>query len=191
MYFYLIFSVTVVYFIHSMENKITNLKSCQKRVANSDESLSCSDCMCIATDGFSSNEFIYLIENQRKDRQKYKEMEKVNEALDIQLSKYQIQVAEFEETLLEYKTKYNDDHVTELFHENWEKEKDIFTKEIEKIERTLIDSLNNVKDVEENSKNVLSQIENQSQEITEFKGTSICFLRFFFAVMGPMICYAC
>lgn len=154
-----------------MENKITNLKSCQKRIANSDESLSCSDCMCIATDGFSSNEFIDVIENQRKDRQKYEEMEKVNKVLQSQLSKYQIRVAEFEETLSEYKTKYNDDHVTELFQKNWEKEKDIITKEIEKKEMTLIDSLNKVKeDVEENSRNVLSEIENQSQEIAEFKG---------------------
>lgn len=176
MYFYLIFRMTVVYFINSMENKITNLKSCQKRIANSDESLSCSDCMCIATDGFSSNEFIDVIENQRKDRQKYEEMEKVNKVLQSQLSKYQIRVAEFEETLSEYKTKYNDDHVTELFQKNWEKEKDIITKEIEKKEMTLIDSLNKVKeDVEENSRNVLSEIENQSQEIAEFKGTGICF----------------
>lgn len=159
-----------------MENKITNLKSCQKRVPRSDEYLSCSDCMCIATDGFSSNEFIDVIDNQRKDRQKYEEMEKVNKALQVQLSKYQEQVAEFEKTLSEYKTKYNDDHVTELFQKNWEKEKDIFTKETEKIERTLIDSLNKVKeDVEENSKNVLFQIEYQSREITELKGTGICF----------------
>lgn len=176
MYFYLIFRITVVYIINSTENKITNLKSCQKRIANSDESLSCSDCMCIATNGFSSNEFIDVIENQRKDRQKYEEMEKENKAFQIQVSNFQEQVAELEKTLSEYKTKYNDDHVTELFRKNWEKEKDIFTKETEKKERTLIYSLNKVKeDVEENSENVLSQIKYQSQEINELKGTGICF----------------
>lgn len=163
--------ITVVYIINSTENKITNLKSCQKRIANSDESLSCSDCMCIATNGFSSNEFKDVIENQRKDRQKYEEMEKENKAFQIQVSNFQEQVAELEKTLSEYKTKYNDDHVTELFRKNWEKEKDIFTKETEKKERTLIDSLNKVKeDVEENSENVLSQIKYQSQEINELKG---------------------
>lgn len=166
--------MTVAYFINSMENKITNLKSCQKRIANSDKSLSCSDCMCIATDGFSSKEFEDVIENQKKDRKKYQELEKANVDLLSQLSKYQEQVAEFKETISEFKTKCSDDHVTKLFGINWKKEKDIFTKEIEKAETSYKVSLDEVQsNVEKNSQNVFSQIEEQRKEITEFKG--ICF----------------
>ncbi|XP_065930865.1 chromosome partition protein Smc [Magallana gigas] len=162
--------MTVAYFINSMENKITNLKSCQKRIANSDKSLSCSDCMCIATDGFSSKEFEDVIENQKKDRKKYQELEKANVDLLSQLSKYQEQVAEFKETISEFKTKCSDDHVTKLFGINWKKEKDIFTKEIEKAETSYKVSLDEVQsNVEKNSQNVFSQIEKQRKEITEFK----------------------
>lgn len=162
--------MTVAYFINSMENKITNLKSCQKRIPNSDKSLSCSDCMCIATDGFSSKEFEDVIENQQKDRKKYQELEKANVDLLSQLSKYQEQVAEFKETISEFKTKCSDDHVTKLFGINWKKEKDIFTKEIEKAETSYKVSLDEVQsNVKKNSQNVFSQIEEQRKEITEFK----------------------
>lgn len=40
-----------------IQRSITDLKSCSRGSHNSDSSLPCSDCMCIATDGFSSTEF--------------------------------------------------------------------------------------------------------------------------------------
>lgn len=168
---FLVFQLmTVGYFKYSMENNITNLKSCKKRVANSDHSLSCSDCMCIATDGFSSKEFVDVIENQQKEREKYEELKKANKVLQSQLSDNQKKVEDIEETLSKYEKYNNDEYFAELFHINWEKKNNFFSKEIEKTETSLRLSLNEVKsNAEKNSQNVLSQIEGQRKEIIEVK----------------------
>lgn len=130
--------------------------------------------MCIATDGFSSKEFVDVIENQQKEREKYEELKKANKVLQSQLSDNQKKVEDIEETLSKNEKYNNDEYFAELFHINWEKKKNIFSKEIEKTETSLRLSLNEVKsNAEKNSQNVLSQIEGQRMEIIEVKG--ICF----------------
>lgn len=156
-------SITVVHFKRSLENNITNLKSCQKRIANSEESLPCSDCMCIATDGFSSKEFFDVVKNQKRGEEKYKE-------LKSQLLEYKSKVKELEVKLSEYENPNKD--ITELFDENWDRRKDNLIKEIDEKETSLRNSLvGKVKEeVQIKSQNIQSQLDQQHGSITEITG---------------------
>lgn len=158
-YILIIFRLTglmVVYFKSSLENKITNLKSCQKKVAISDESLTCSDCMCFATDGFSSKEFLDIIVNQKKAEEEYGK-------LKDQLSTYKKKVMNLENYI----------YITELLNKNWDEKKDILTEEFQKNEMSFRNLLfTEVKEeIRIKSQNIQSQLDQQSGEITNIKGT--------------------
>lgn len=158
--FQMLTGMMVVYFKSSLENKITNLKSCQKKVANSDESLSCSDCMCIATDGFSSKELLNVLENQKKAEKKYG-------VLKDQLSTYEKKVMDLENN----KQPNNEVYITELLNKNWDEKKDILTEEFQKNEMSFRNSLTEVKEeIRNKSQNIQSQLDQQSGEITNIKG---------------------
>lgn len=164
----------VVYFKSSLENKITNLKSCQKKVANSDESLSCSDCMCIATDGFSSKELLNVLENQKKAEKKYGE-------LKDQLSTYEKKVMDLENN----KQPNNEVYITELLNKNWDEKKDILTEEFQKNEMSFRNSLTEVKEeIRNKSQNIQSQLDQQSGEITNIKGTGTPAIHMFYGFIN-------
>lgn len=160
--------MTVVYFKSSLENNITNLKSCQKKETNLDESLSCSDCMCIATDGYSSKEFSEVIKNQKEAEKKYRELEK-------QLSEYEKKVTELENTLLNYENPNNDGYFTNLLNENWKNREEKLTNEFQKNETSFrISLINEVKEEIQNKSQIIqSQLDEQSGEIAKIKGTGV------------------
>lgn len=165
----------VVYFKISLENNITNLKSCQKKVANSDESLTCSDCMCIATDGFSSKELLNVIENQKNEKKKYVE-------LKDQLSTYEKKVTDLEN----YEHPNNDVYITELLNKNWDEKKDILTEEFQKNEMSFRNSLlTEVKEeIRNKSQNIQSQLDQHSGEITNIKGTGTPAIHMFYGFIN-------
>lgn len=165
----------VVYFKISLENNITNLKSCQKKVANSDESLTCSDCMCIATDGFSSKELLNVIENQKNEEKKYVE-------LKDQLSTYEKKVTDLEN----YEHPNNDVYITELLNKNWDEKKDILTEEFQKNEMSFRNSLlTEVKEeIRNKSQNIQSQLDQHSGEITNIKGTGTPAIHMFYGFIN-------
>lgn len=154
--------LTVVYLKSSLENNITNLKSCQKRIANSDESSSCSDCMCIATDGFSSKEYLDIVEKQKEEKENYKKLKN-------QLSEYEERVTELEGKLLKYENPNKD--FKELFDNNWNGRKDNLLKEIDEKETSLQKSLMDKveEEVQSKSEYIQSQLNQQSGDITKTK----------------------
>lgn len=157
--------MAVIYLKSSLENNITNLKSCQKRIANSDESLSCSDCMCIATDGFSSKEFLDIVEKQKEGEENYKKLKN-------ELSEYKEKVIELEGKLSKYENPNKD--FKELFDNNWSERKDILINEINEKETSLQKSLMDKveEEVQSKSQQIRSQLNQQSGDITKTKGTA-------------------
>lgn len=165
--------MTAAYFKHSVENNITNLKSCQKRIANSDDSLSCSDCMCIATDGFSSKEFFDIIENQKREGEKYDKLETAYADMKDQLSKYENKVIELEKRLSMHENLNKDDHFIKLFDENWDRRSNTLIKKFEEKDKSLRSLYGEVKkEVNEKSQNLQSQLEQQRENIITIEGNS-------------------
>lgn len=165
--------MTAAYFKHSVENKITNLKSCQKRIANSDDSLSCSDCMCIATDGFSSKEFFDIIENQKREGEKYDKLETAYADMKDQLSKYENKVIELEKRLSMHENLNKDDLFTKLFNKNWDGRSNSLIEKLEEKDKSLRSLYGEVKkEVNEKSQNLQSQLEQQRENIITIEGNS-------------------
>lgn len=153
---------TVVYLKSSLENNITNLKSCQKRIANSDEFVSCSDCMCIATDGFSSKEYVDIVKKQKTGEENYEKLEK-------ELAEYKEKVTELEGKLPKYENPNKD--FTKLFDDNWNMRKDTLIKEIDEKEtswqKSLMDKVE--EEVQSKSQKIQSLLNQQSGDITKTK----------------------
>lgn len=165
--------MTAACFKHSVENKITNLKSCQKRIANSDDSLSCSDCMCIATDGFSSKEFFDIIENQKREGKKYDKLETAYADMKEQLSEYENKVIKLEKRLSMHENLNKDDHFIKLFDENWDRRSNTLIKKFEEKDKSLRSLYGEVKkEVNEKSQNLQSQLEQQRENIVTIEGNS-------------------
>lgn len=165
--------MTAACFKHSVENKITNLKSCQKRIANSDDSLSCSDCMCIATDGFSSKEFFDIIENQKREGEKYDKLETAYADMKDQLSKYENKVIELEKRLSMHENLNKDDLFTKLFNKNWDGRSNSLIEKLEEKDKSLRSLYGEVKkEVNEKSQNLQSQLEQQRENIITIEGNS-------------------
>lgn len=163
-FFQILTGMTMVYFKNSLENNIANLKSCQKREANTDGSLSCSDCMCIATDGFSSKGFSDIINTQKLQEANYKK-------LKSQLLVYENELIELKNQLSEYENT-NKNYFTEILEENWNRKNESLVKEIDEKVVSLNSSLINVVkgEVKAYSKNIQSQFDQQHRNITENKG---------------------
>lgn len=158
---------------HSVENKITNLKSCQKRIANSDDSLSCSDCMCIATDGFSSKEFFDIIENQKREGKKYDKLETAYADMKEQLSEYENKVIKLEKRLSMHENLNKDDLFTKLFNKNWDGRSNSLIEKLEEKDKSLRSLYGEVKkEVNEKSQNLQSQLEQQRENIITIEGNS-------------------
>lgn len=165
--------MTAAYFKHSVEKNITNLKSCQKRIANSDDSLSCSDCMCIATDGFSSKEFFDIIENQKREGEKYDKLETAYADMKDQLSKYENKVIELEKRLSMHENLNKDDLFTKLFNKNWDGRSNSLIEKLEEKDKSLRSLYGEVKkEVNEKSQNLQSQLEQQRENIITIEGNS-------------------
>ncbi|XP_061165254.1 uncharacterized protein LOC133174199 [Saccostrea echinata] len=79
----------------SLQGSITNLKACSRSSSNTEESLRCSDCMCIATDGFSSGEFRNIIKNQEALSKEFKQKTKELEDMENKLAGIETKVSEF------------------------------------------------------------------------------------------------
>lgn len=169
---FLVFQLmTAACFKHSVENKITNLKSCQKRIANSDDSLSCSDCMCIATDGFSSKEFFDIIENQKREGKKYDKLETAYADMKEQLSEYENKVIKLEKRLSMHENLNKDDHFTKLFNKNWDGRSNTLIEKFEEKDKSLRSLYGEVKkEVNEKSQNLQSQLEQQRENIITIEG---------------------
>lgn len=121
--------------------------------------------MCIATDGFSSKEFLDIVEKQKEGEENY-------EKLKNELSDYKEKVIELEGKLPKYENPNKD--FTELFDNNWNKRKNILIKEIDEKETSLQKSLMDKfeKEIQSKSQKIQSQLNQQSGDITKNKGTA-------------------
>lgn len=121
--------------------------------------------MCIATDGFSSKEYLDIVVKQKEGKENYKKLKN-------QLSEYEERVTELEGKLLKYENPNKD--FTELFDNNWNGRKDNLLKEIDEKETSLQKSLMDKveEEVQSKSEYIQSQLNQQSGDITKTKGTA-------------------
>lgn len=121
--------------------------------------------MCIATDGFSSKEFLDIVEKQKEGEENYKKLKN-------ELSEYKEKVIELEGKLSKYENPNKD--FKELFDNNWSERKDILINEINEKETSLQKSLMDKveEEVQSKSQQIRSQLNQQSGDITKTKGTA-------------------
>lgn len=121
--------------------------------------------MCIATDGFSSKEFLDIVEKQKEGEENYKKLKN-------ELSEYKEKVIELEGKLSKYENPNKD--FKELFDNNWSERKDILINEINEKETSLQKSLMDKveEEVQSKSQQIQSQLNQQSGDITKTKGTA-------------------
>lgn len=121
--------------------------------------------MCIATDGFSSKEFLDIVEKQKEGEENYKKLKN-------ELSEYKEKVIELEGKLSKYENPNKD--FKELFDNNWSERKDILINEIKEKETSLQKSLMDKveEEVQSKSQQIQSQLNQQSGDITKTKGTA-------------------
>lgn len=121
--------------------------------------------MCIATDGFSSKEFLDIVEKQKEGEENYKKLKN-------ELSEYKEKVIELEGKLSKYENPNKD--FKELFDNNWSERKDILINEINEKETSLQKSLMDKveEEVQSKSEYIQSQLNQQSGDITKTKGTA-------------------
>ncbi|XP_062577225.1 uncharacterized protein LOC134239082 [Saccostrea cucullata] len=88
---------SMTYAVHSrLQGSIKDLKACSRSSPETDKSkLQCSDCMCIATDGFSSSEFKNIIKNQNTLSNELDQKTKELEDMEKRLAGIENMVSEF------------------------------------------------------------------------------------------------
>lgn len=121
--------------------------------------------MCIATDGFSSKEYVDIVKKQKTGEENYEKLEK-------ELSEYKEKVTELEGKLPKYENPNKD--FTKLFDDNWNMRKDTLIKEIDEKEtswqKSLMDKVE--EEVQSKSQKIQSLLNQQSGDITKTKGTA-------------------